>query len=362
MVNFVLYSSENLDIVKENTGVLLVDDKINTIQTLATDKMVITEAGFLEIFVNNDAQTPVYFDNLRVVQSVSTVKEVNAYYPFGMLIGALSFQAAGDEYNAYKYNQKELQTEMNLNWGDHGARMADYTVGRWWVPDPLAEFDFGISPYSYCWNNPINFVDPTGLRGLASSFVDPSGKIIETRDDGDCNVYFVHDPDNWDRTKDGLLIIGQTPEPNTLGPYVGQNIRSENIINHLDSEAKRTGKDYELSWNAIANLENLAQLKKDLAEQISLLKQLRALNKDQLSLQKKILKNKEKQLNEYKRRNSKHEKWFLPRVLVRTLVALCPILYIDDKVLNDALFPESILYDIDQKYDLTEKEILEKYK
>ena len=92
--------------------------------------MIMRQAGFLEIFVNNDAQTPVYFDNLRVAQSVSTVKEVNAYYPFGMLIGALSFQAAGDGYNAYKYSQKELQTEMNLNWGDHGARMADYTVGR----------------------------------------------------------------------------------------------------------------------------------------------------------------------------------------------------------------------------------------
>ena len=87
--------------MKENTGVLLVDDKINTIQTLHTDKLVMRQAGFIEIFVNNDAQTPVYFDNLRVVQSVSTVKEVNAYYPFGMIIGGLSFQAAGDEYNAY---------------------------------------------------------------------------------------------------------------------------------------------------------------------------------------------------------------------------------------------------------------------
>ena len=88
-INFVLYSSENLDIVKENTGVLLVDDKINTIQILATDKLVMRKAGFLEIFVNNDAQTPVYFDNFRVAQTSGVVSEVNAYYPFGMLIGAL---------------------------------------------------------------------------------------------------------------------------------------------------------------------------------------------------------------------------------------------------------------------------------
>ena len=162
-INFVLYSSENLDIVKANTGVLLVDDKINTIQTLATDKMVMRQAGFLEIFVNNDAQTPVYYDNLRVAQTSGFVSEVNAYYPFGLLIGALSFQAAGDEYNAYKYSQKELQTEMSLNWGDHGARMADYTVGRWWVPDPLSENHYNVSSYAYVLNNPIIYIDPFGL-------------------------------------------------------------------------------------------------------------------------------------------------------------------------------------------------------
>ena len=161
-IHFVLYNGE-FEVVEENTGLLAVEDKINTIQTLATDKMIMTEAGFLEIFVNNDAQTPVYFDNLRVAQTSGFVSEVNAYYPFGMLIGTLSFQAAGDEYNAYKYSQKELQTEMNLNWGDHGARMADYTIGRWWVPDPLAEARPWESSYSYCGNNPINRIDPTGL-------------------------------------------------------------------------------------------------------------------------------------------------------------------------------------------------------
>ena len=140
----------------------MVDDKINTIQQLSSDRMVMRQAGFLEIFVNNEAQTPVYFDNLRVAQTSGVVSEVNAYYPFGMLIGALSFQAAGDEYNAYKYSAKELQTEMNLNWGDHGARMADYTIGRWWVPDPLSEKYFHISPYAYVANNPINAIDPDG--------------------------------------------------------------------------------------------------------------------------------------------------------------------------------------------------------
>ncbi|MDR2039446.1 MAG: hypothetical protein LBQ60_16105 [Bacteroidales bacterium] len=69
---------------------------------------------------------------------------------------------AVNERNFYKYGRKELQTEMSLNWGDHENRMSDYTTGRWWVVDPLAEDYYGWSPYNYCFNNPLLFVDPDG--------------------------------------------------------------------------------------------------------------------------------------------------------------------------------------------------------
>lgn len=50
-INFVAYN-HNFDIVEANTGVQVVDDKINTIQTLSTDQMIMKEAGFIEIFAN----------------------------------------------------------------------------------------------------------------------------------------------------------------------------------------------------------------------------------------------------------------------------------------------------------------------
>ncbi|MDR2038463.1 MAG: hypothetical protein LBQ60_11125 [Bacteroidales bacterium] len=53
-------SEKNL--VKAHTGILPVDDRINRIQQLSGDKIVITESGYLEIFVNNEAQTPVFFE------------------------------------------------------------------------------------------------------------------------------------------------------------------------------------------------------------------------------------------------------------------------------------------------------------
>jgi len=35
-------------------------------------------------------------------------------------------------------------------------------IQRWTTPDPLAEKYYDLSPYAFCANNPINFVDPDG--------------------------------------------------------------------------------------------------------------------------------------------------------------------------------------------------------
>jgi RHS repeat-associated protein len=142
----------------------LVEDKINEIQTLATDNLIMQEAGFLEVYINNEAQTPVYYDNFTVAATTSNVTEINAYYPYGMIIPGLSLMAPPGKWNGYKYSEKELQTELGLNWGDHGARMMDYTVGRWWVPDPLAEEYYSISTYVFVGNNPIRYIDPNGIN------------------------------------------------------------------------------------------------------------------------------------------------------------------------------------------------------
>ena len=65
--------------------------------------------------------------------------------------------------NGYKFNAKELQTEMNLNWLDYGFRFYDPTIGRWMAPDPMIEKHYSWTPYAYVYNNPIRFTDPFGL-------------------------------------------------------------------------------------------------------------------------------------------------------------------------------------------------------
>lgn len=96
-------------------------------------------------------------NNRVVVDEGGKVEEWNDYYPFGGLMASSSGSV-----QPYKYNGKELDRKGGLDWYDYGARQYDAALGRWHAMDPMAEEYYPSSPYAYCVNNPIKYIDPDG--------------------------------------------------------------------------------------------------------------------------------------------------------------------------------------------------------
>jgi len=94
--------------------------------------------------------------------ATSEILEDNHYYPFGLKQAGYNSVNAQPQYK-YKYNGKEYQDELGLNVYDYGFRQYMPDIGRWGVIDPFAEMYHNYSPYNYVLNNPLSYIDPTGM-------------------------------------------------------------------------------------------------------------------------------------------------------------------------------------------------------
>jgi len=53
----------------------------------------------------------------------------------------------------------------------YGARYYDPKISLWLSVDPLAEKYPGVSPFAYTYDNPIRFMDPTGMEGVENDWI-----------------------------------------------------------------------------------------------------------------------------------------------------------------------------------------------
>ena len=103
-------------------------------------------------------------------------KSGNHYYPFGMAFADTPLAEQGKQ--SYKYNGKELDQMNGLNQYDYSARYYDPAIARFTTMDPMAEKNYSVSPYAYCNNNPVKFVDPTGKEVWITMYGE-NGKVSD---------------------------------------------------------------------------------------------------------------------------------------------------------------------------------------
>lgn len=124
-------------------------------------KRILIDGGYIEggvyYFNLND-----HLGNVRTVANASgTAIQRDHYYPFGLPMAVTT--SAEQDKQPYKYNGKEFERKDGLNLYDYHARQMDPGTGRFTTMDPKAEKYYGVSPYAYCNNNPMRFIDPTGM-------------------------------------------------------------------------------------------------------------------------------------------------------------------------------------------------------
>lgn len=132
------------------------------------------EEGYCQATESSDTSDGFYFcyyekdhlGNIRQVRKVNRTQngeviQTNNYYPFG---AEFCDGSANYSVQSHKYNGKEFDRMHGLNTYDYGARQYNPITARWDRIDPLAHEYHAISPYVYCVNNPMRFIDPDGRQ------------------------------------------------------------------------------------------------------------------------------------------------------------------------------------------------------
>ena len=201
-----------------------------------------TGYGFTLYYYNKDHLG----NNREVVNYSGNVQQLTNYYPFGAPYTDPN-AVMGSNVQQYKYNGKELVTMHGLNTYDYGARQYDPILCRWDRVDPLAEKYYGISPYAYCENDPVNAIDPDGKNSLklllkgaykVGKTVAKNGLSSLTKGAtytaafngvvDDAKTVFDSNASTWDRAVAGVSLASEIVSPVSLkeGKSIYNNAKS----------------------------------------------------------------------------------------------------------------------------------------
>jgi RHS repeat-associated protein len=161
--NFVQQSSELVQVSIEGSG--------QTITRMDANAKLAPQNGYVYVYVSNESNNLVYFDNLQVTHERGPILEETHYYPFGLTMAGISDKALKYQYyqNKFRFGGKEQENHefadgSGLEVYDFNARIYDAQLGKWQQIDPQADYMRRWAPYAYGFNNPVRFTDKDGMN------------------------------------------------------------------------------------------------------------------------------------------------------------------------------------------------------
>ena len=160
-----------------------------------------------------------------VVDRSGAVKDYYDYYPFGQIQRSKGFCNGV----RFKYTGKELDAHTGHYY--FGARYYDAGVGRWLSVDQYAEMYPFLSPYHYCGNNPLLFVDVNGDSIRVSETMLNDKALANYASTVEGNKYLSQFAYNGQT----ITINGKTFTYNKSGKYSMQNLVFAGIRNDAET-------------------------------------------------------------------------------------------------------------------------------
>ncbi len=175
---FVSENSEAVQVTTEGSG--------QTIYRLGANAKEAAKNGYVYIYVSNESNNLVYFDNLQITHEKGPLLEESHYYPFGTEMKGISSRSLPSYIpNRYKanagaeYGDEEWTNGSGLEMYETFYRSYNAQIGRFMQGDPVMEATVTMSGYVFSGNNPVMFTD---LLGDQMKYMDSRGNVWHHRD------------------------------------------------------------------------------------------------------------------------------------------------------------------------------------
>lgn len=171
----IMFFDERFNFVSEGSTALRVTQQGDNASPLVLANIKSPKNGYAYVYLSNESNEAVYFDNFVVGDNRGRIIEEDHYYSFGLKIAAISSKKLGDGNegslkNGHLYNDKDLWDDGDVNWYDYGFRNYDAQIGRFPQLDPLTDDYPELTPYQFAGNEPIANIDIDGLEPGNSIF------------------------------------------------------------------------------------------------------------------------------------------------------------------------------------------------